>query len=102
MRSNDSLIVTGNIPNSTIIQLYKGWNLVGCPITDIREIGDLLNSTSGNYTAVQSYDALDELDPWKHYNINKPEHFNDHPYMTSGKGYWIYVKNDCIWEINNS
>ena len=55
----------------------------------------------GYCDAVQWYDVTDTNDPWKHYHINKPQTLNDLAYMTSGRGYWLYVKGDCVWEVSN-
>ena len=55
----------------------------------------------GNYTAVQWYNAEDKGDPWKHYNIDKPPELNDLKYITYGRGYWIFVKAACVWEVSN-
>jgi parallel beta-helix repeat protein len=101
MKNDDTLIVVGDIPNSTYIQLYKGWNLVGNPTFCIHSINEIFMSISGNYTAIQWYDASDTYDHWKHYNINKPQDLNDLTYITCGRGYWVYVKEECVWDVNN-
>jgi parallel beta-helix repeat protein len=101
MKTADTLIVTGTIPNTTFIQLYQGRNLVGNPSFCIHGIDDILSPIATKYTAVQQYDSWDGGDPWKHYHINKPSNLNDLAYMTSGRGYWLYVNEDVIWEVNN-
>jgi parallel beta-helix repeat protein len=101
MKTADTLIVTGTIPNTTSIQLYQGWNLVGNPSFCIHGIDDILSSIATKYTAVQQYDSWDSGNPWKHYHINKPQNLNDLAYITSGRGYWLYVKEDCVWEVSN-
>jgi parallel beta-helix repeat protein len=101
MKTPDTLIVTGSIPNTTSIQLYQGWNLVGNPSFCIHGFGEIFASISGNYTAVQWFNAKDKGDPWKHYQINKPQELNDLKYITLGRGYWLYVKEDCVWEVSN-
>jgi parallel beta-helix repeat protein len=101
MKTSDTLIVTGTIPNTTSIQLYQGWNLVGNPSFYIHVIDDILSPITTKYTAVQQYDSWDSEDPWKHYHINKPSNLNDLACMTCGRGYWLYVKEDCVWEVSN-
>jgi parallel beta-helix repeat protein len=101
MNTDDALVVTGDIPNSTMIQLYKGWNLVGNPSFCNHEIDEILDSITGNYTTVQWYNSYDKSNPWKNYNINKPAILNDLKYITCGRGYWIYLNVDCVWEIIN-
>ncbi len=101
MKTADTLIVTGSIPNTTSIKLYQGWNLVGNPSFCIHGIDDILSPIATKYTAVQQYDSWDAGDPWKHYHINKPAYLNDLAYMTSGRGYWLYVTEDVVWEVSN-
>ncbi|UCG68788.1 MAG: hypothetical protein JSV09_13465 [Thermoplasmata archaeon] len=101
MKNDDTLIITGDIPNLTSIQLYKGWNLVGNPSFCIHSIDEIFNSIMGHYTAIQWYDAGDGGDNWKNYHISKPSKYNDLRYITSGRGYWLFVNDDCLWEVNN-
>ncbi|MEE9152335.1 MAG: hypothetical protein V3U20_10975, partial [Thermoplasmata archaeon] len=79
----------------------KSRNLVGDPAFCIHSIDEIFESIIDNYTAVQWYDAADGNDPWKHYNKNKPQGLNDLTYITNSRGYWVYVKEDCVWEVNN-
>ncbi|UCG68156.1 MAG: right-handed parallel beta-helix repeat-containing protein [Thermoplasmata archaeon] len=102
MKISDTLVVTGTIPDTTLISLYQGWNLVGNPSSSEQPIDVTLDSIAGKYTSVQSYDSFDITDHWKDYNIYKPQNLNDLTYMTRGCGYWIYVTENCIWGINNS
>jgi hypothetical protein len=101
MKTADTLIVKGTIPNTTSIQLYQGWNLVGNPSFCIHGIDDIVSSIATKYVVVQQYDSWDSSDPWKHYHINKPPYINDLAYMMNGRGYWLYVKEDCVWEVSN-
>lgn len=101
MKTDDILIVNGDIPNSTSVQLYNGWNLVGNPSFCNHEIDEIFGSIVGNYTAIQWYDASDKSDHWKHYNDNKPPNLNDLTYITNCRGYWVYAKEDCVWDVDN-
>jgi hypothetical protein len=101
MKTDDTLIVIGDIPNSSSIQLYKGWNMVGNPKFCNWGIDYILNPIAGNYSAVQWYDAADKNDPWKQYHVDKPSEKNDLKSMTSGRGYWIKVEQDCVWDLSN-
>jgi parallel beta-helix repeat protein len=101
MKSDGTLTINGTIPNTTSIQLYEGWNMVGNPKFCNWEFDDILSSIEGNYTAIQWYDASDTNDPWKHFQVNKPHQMNDLKYMTSGRGYWIKVEQDCVWDLSN-
>jgi parallel beta-helix repeat protein len=101
MKSSDTLRVTGNPPTYTGIQLYQGWNLVGKPSPGSGTVEDVLSSIAGKYSAVQTYDASDNADHWKHYDANKPSQSNDLTQMTSGCGYWLYATENCLWETYN-
>jgi hypothetical protein len=101
MKNDDTLILTGDIPNLTSIQLYKGWNLVGNPSFCIHSIDEVFSSISGYYAAIQWYDVEDGKDNWKNYHISKPSKYNDLKYITSGRGYWLFVNDECVWEVNN-
>jgi parallel beta-helix repeat protein len=101
MRSSDTLRVTGSPPTYAGIQLYQGWNLVGKPSPGSSPVEDVLNSIASKYSAVQTYDASDNADPWKHYYTNRPSQSNDLTHMTNGGGYWIHVTQSCLWETYN-
>ena len=101
MKTDDILTVNGTIPNTTSIQLYKGWNMVGNPKFCNWDFNDILSSSAGNYTAIQWYDSSDQNDPWKHFHVDKPPEMNDLKYMTCGRGYWINVEQDCVWDLSS-
>jgi hypothetical protein len=103
MKTADELVTVGRIERATLIQLYEGWNLVGYTYhLGSTFINDALSGLP--YSAVQSYDASDPTDNWKHNTTKKTglwESCNDLDDMQMGDGYWILVGSDCDWIIKN-
>jgi hypothetical protein len=96
--SSDHLITAGLLPNSTVINLYSGWNLVGYPSYTSRFLGDALSSVF--WESVQHYNSYDaQGDYWKHNSTRKPSYLNDLNSMNTGEGYWIFVTKDCTWTV---
>lgn len=103
MKTTDELVTIGRVERTTLIQLHEGWNLVGYDYHfGSTFINDALSGTP--YTAVQSYDASDPTDRWKHNTTKKTGPWascNDLDDMQIGNGYWIFVGSDCNWIIKN-
>lgn len=79
------------------INLYAEWNLISLPLDPENPyITEVLSSIDGLYTSVQSYDASDVSDPWKHYAPSKPPHMNDLWYLYSDMGFFIYIPSGNI------
>jgi parallel beta-helix repeat protein len=79
-------------PVGNYIFLYEGWNLVSIPfIQSDTNLGSVLYSITGDYDAVQWYDASDGSDPWKHNSTKKPYHLNDLDSLDHIKGFWIHI-----------
>jgi|GEM_PF-1907623 len=93
MVSNDYLVVSGEIPKTTTIQLYEGWNFVGYPSLTNKTIGDALSDIWENVTQVEGYDEMNEP-----YYL---EILSEDDMMITGYGYWICVTKDCEWVIHN-
>jgi len=98
MISDDTLFISGTVPESTDINLKIGWNLIGYNSLDNQPIAEALSSISGNYTIGWAYDASDTADHWKKYDFGAP-FGNDLANMEAGKGYWIMMTTDDILEI---
>jgi len=93
------LKISGSVPSSSEIALYKGWNLVGYPWETTLELTEALVSIDGLYDLVYAYKASEVGDPWKKYNIAAPAFLNDLKEMGPGWGYWIRVSQDCVWRV---
>ncbi len=84
------LTIQGQIPNSTSIQLYAGWNLVGYPtLNDSTTVADAFWGTGA--------DSVEVFDPVEPYRIKEvgPTYI-----MKPGEGYWVHVPFDAIWFID--
>jgi len=90
--SNDYLTVAGLVPQSTTINLYKGWNFVGYPsFSTAYTVGDLKSQTGA--TRVEGYDP------------NAPPYYlkvlPDSYVLRPGEGYWIRVSTGMSWILSN-
>ena len=98
MTSDNTLPISGTVPESTDIDLKISWNLVGYNSLDSQPIADALSSISGNYSIVWAYNASDTTDHWKKYDSGVP-FGNDLINMEPGRGYWIMMTSDGILKI---
>ncbi|UCG69838.1 MAG: right-handed parallel beta-helix repeat-containing protein, partial [Thermoplasmata archaeon] len=73
------------------ITLHSGWNMVGFPsLRNHNRTEGLNNLTLGQEVAlIQWYDA--ETKTWHDMEVND--------YFVIGRGYWIYAKTECEWEV---
>jgi parallel beta-helix repeat protein len=79
-------------PVGNYIFLYPGWNLISVPfIQSDTNLGKVLSSITGSYTAVQRYNASTSSDPWEHNCSLKPPHLNDFNDIDHLMGFWIYI-----------
>jgi len=98
MTSDDTLPISGAVPESTDIDLKIGWNLVGFNSLDSKPIAEALSSINGNYSIVWAYNASDTTDHWKKYDPGVP-FGNDLINMEPGSGYWIMMTSEGILKI---
>ena len=98
MTSDNTLSISGTVPESTDIILKTGWNLIGYNFLDSQPIAEALSSINGNYSIVLAYNASDTADHWKKYDPSVPFE-NDLTIVEPGKGYWIMMTSDDILEI---
>jgi len=99
MTTVDTLEVIGNIPVTTNINLYTGWNLVGYPSEANRLLPAALrdNGVGDDFTLLYAYHAND-TSPWKMFDPAMP-FGNDLTEMEPGWGYWVWVGVDCTWSV---
>lgn len=84
------LTVSGNIPTSTDIPLYAGWNLVGYPtLCNTKVVADAFSGTS-----VDKVEVFDPAEPYKIKNAS-PTYL-----MKPGEGYWVHVPSDTTWIVD--
>ncbi|UCG70285.1 MAG: right-handed parallel beta-helix repeat-containing protein [Thermoplasmata archaeon] len=73
------------------ISLHPGWNLVGYPsLTNYNRTVGLNNLTFGQ-----------EVDIIQWYNTSSQtwHDMEEDDYFMLGRGYWVYAKTECIWEV---
>jgi hypothetical protein len=84
-----------------LIQLYMGWNMISfAPYPLNTAVLDQLSSISGDYDAVQMYDAADPADPWKHYVPGKSMG-NDLTDIYPDFGIWIKMNKDAVLNVTH-
>lgn len=85
----DDWVVAGLVPVLTQMQLYAGWNLVSFPsFNPIYTIGQLKADTGVLFA--------EGFDPAGPYCL---AHLSDANMVTAGKGFWIYVAANTVWDI---
>jgi parallel beta-helix repeat protein len=74
-----------------IIQLHKGWNLVGYPSLESYNRTDGLNNLTfdNQVDAIWTYDA----------SYQKWIEMGETDYFELGRGYYIHIKTECEWEV---
>lgn len=98
INSNSTVLtINGTVMDSLEIPAYTGWNLIGYPLIQSKEISTALSSISGKYDIVWTYNASDISDPWKRYAPGAVG--NDLTYMTPGSGYWIKMNQSATLVI---
>jgi len=90
MTADDTLSVTGPLPDKSIPDMGSGWNLIGYNFLTEEPVSDALSPVSGDYSIVWAYDSSDYADPWKKYDPSVP-FGNDLTEMEPGRGYWIMM-----------
>ena len=98
MTSDDTLPISGTVPESTDLDLKTSWNLVGFNSLDSKPIAEALSSINGNYSIVWAYNTSDTTDHWKKYDPDVP-FGNDLINMEPGRGYWIMMTSEGILKI---
>jgi len=98
MTSDDTLPISGTVPESTDLDLKTGWNLVGFNSLDGQPIVEALYFINGNYSIVWAYDASETTDHWKKYDPGVP-FGNDLINVEPGSGYWIMMTSEGILKI---
>jgi len=78
------------------LQLYEGWNLIGIPfIPDDTSIAVILDNILFYVESVWTYDGATGY--WSSYSPYAPSDLTE---ILDGKGYWIKMTTDVLWEID--
>ncbi len=81
----------------TNIVLREGWNLIGYPTQDERDIEEALSQINHTYTRVEAYTDINGEKGWVFHVPGEP---GDLETMNPGLGYWVYVEEDTSWMVN--
>ncbi len=88
--ADDDWVVAGLVPVATQIQLYAGWNLVSFPsFNPIYTVGQLKVDIGA--LRIEGYDST-----------TGPYYLKallDTDVMVAGRGYWIYVDSNVMWNV---
>jgi hypothetical protein len=89
--TEDCVLYTSGIPyNSTSIDLYAGWNLVGYPTLNASKTISIALWGTGA-------DMVEGHDPVNPYHISElPSDY----LMQPGEGYWVRVPVDTVWVVD--
>jgi len=92
--NNDSgFYIENDLGRPTIVPLSTGWNMIGYPAKDIRQINDTFDTLIPDYDYVLLYNASES--DWKEYTWNtslpSDQDLNEtHPEY----GYWVFALDD--------
>lgn len=81
--NNTTLIIQGLTPENTSINLSKGWNLIGYPYLEKKNISELFDNVT-----VFTYNNS----KWYSYDSNKPSYLNTLTKFSQGYGYWVNAR----------
>jgi RHS repeat-associated protein len=95
MTQTDTLDISWTRPESTLIRLCRGWNLIGYPVGLALPVPGALSSIDGKYDRVFGWDAMDVADPWAYYDVGVPNWANDLQMLEPGRGYWVHATQDA-------
>jgi len=90
--SDNALVVQGDNPSTTQVQLRAGWNLVGYPS---------LTSAAAATTMPAAVDRM------AYENLADPEYITDTTNLggltlQAGQGYWVHCTADAVWTRSNT
>jgi hypothetical protein len=92
--TSEAMLALASLSFERKMNLDPGWNLISLNLEiEDTSLASVLKSISGDYDAVQVYDATDSADPWKHNHNAKPDHFNDLRDVDNKNGLWIHITN---------
>ncbi|MBI2914022.1 MAG: hypothetical protein HYY03_08890, partial [Chloroflexi bacterium] len=85
MKEAATLTATGTPPGTTEIPVYEGWNFIGYPSSQARDVPDVLAGVS--YNSAWAYDPSLAPSPWQSYDPNVPDFLNTLQQFEPGRGY---------------
>lgn len=85
--SESTTVTITEAPISTTLALRAGWNLIGCPINTNLNVQDALSGIWSTVVIIKNEDSF--------YDKNMDPSLNSLNELQWGRGYFIYVSNDC-------
>jgi hypothetical protein len=92
MKNQSSFHINGTLTQPNMIPLSEGWNLIGYPANNSKNIEDALETISGNYDIVWMYNTTDD----NYYYYNSSAGNGTITEMQEYKGYWIRMSNSGL------
>ncbi len=81
----------GGVPTTTTLEIYKGWNLISSPFSEITNVlEDTCGATNGNFYFYNSSTG--------HWDVGTKGIQN----LQGGIGYWFYSNDDCVVTVEGS
>jgi hypothetical protein len=96
MNEDSNLILEGIVEKPKLMNLYIGWNLIGYPSNESKNITQALSSISGSYSIVYAYNA--SSGNYIVYNPNLDN--NTLTDIEPNRGYWVNMTTNDILIIN--
>ncbi|MEM4347755.1 MAG: LamG-like jellyroll fold domain-containing protein, partial [Candidatus Altiarchaeota archaeon] len=96
MNSEGNLTFRGNLLKKVSIPLKRGWNMIGYPSLEPRDVKDVLFLIDGKYSSISTFSGGSR----KSYIVDAPK--NSLEKLFPGEGYWISMTQDAVLEIENS
>jgi hypothetical protein len=95
---NDSLVhINGTLRLPTFASVGSGWQLLGYPQLERRNISAALASLSGKYVSAYSYNETSGQ--WKTYLPNKAWKTQGFKWMNPHEGFWINMREQGEWQV---
>ncbi|MDP7610144.1 MAG: toxin TcdB middle/N-terminal domain-containing protein [Candidatus Woesearchaeota archaeon] len=98
MIENATLTIPGDLPTSTVYNLYNGWNLISYPSLTEQPIASTLANVNETFTTIFTFNN----NVWESYSPNKPSFLNTLQTMKPGYGYWIKANQNVTWQFNGT
>jgi hypothetical protein len=99
MRADAELTLYAGECAPSVLSLRKGWNLVGYPSLQTRDIAEAVASLGDALQVAWWYDSLDAGNPWRSYAPAAAPWSNNLLTMAPGRGYWLLVNRDYTWTL---
>jgi hypothetical protein len=87
--------VSGYLGGDLKVELEAGWNMAGYPRRDRRTTADVIGSLQNGGQLVQMISNTDLF-----LADSSLSHFNTMSHFDPGKGYWIKMNANAVWDLN--